>query len=199
MLAATAALAFGPTACGGSDDASLTGVVRQPPLSVGEVQLVSADGGDVTMTPPAGELLVASFGYTSCPDICPTTLSDLSVAVNDLPAELADRVTVAFVTVDPERDTPDVLAGYVGAFFADDGVGLHAVDDRALTAATKAFGVQFSVAEHQPGDAEYAVAHTAVTYVIDDTGTVVVEWPFGAATDDMASDLKTLLSRSNPT
>ena len=64
MLAATAALAFGPTACGGSDDASLTGVVRQPPLSVGEVQLVSADGGDVTMTPPAGELLVASFGYT---------------------------------------------------------------------------------------------------------------------------------------
>lgn len=198
-LALASTLLLAVAACGGGGEAALTGVVREPPLVVGSVQLVSAYGGEVTMTAPDAELLVAAFGYTYCPDICPTTLNDLSIAVNDLPDELADRVTVAFVTVDPERDTPDVLTGYVGAFFADGGIGLHAADADQLAVATDAFGVQFSVADHEPGATDYAVAHTAVTYVIDDTGTVVVEWPFGSATEDMTADLKTLLHRTSTT
>lgn len=193
--AAAVVLALGTAACGSDDGmgGGLAGVVREPPLAVGDVTLTSADGDDVTMAAPTGELLVVAFGYTSCPDICPTTMSDLSIAAGDLPDDLADRVTVAFATVDPERDTPDVVAGYVAAFFPERGLGLRPADDAQLAAATAAFGVQFSIADHAPGDTDYAVAHTAVTYVIDDTGTVVVEWPFGAVPDDMAADLTALL------
>lgn len=174
----------------------MTGVVREPPLSVGSVYLTSAGGEEVAMKAPEGGLLVTTFGYTNCPDICPTTLSDLSVAVNDLPDDLARRVSVAFVTVDPARDTPQVLTDYVGSFFPEQGTGFHGSDDDQLANATDAFGVQFTIAEHDPGATDYEVSHTAGSFVVDDTGTVVVEWPFGATPEDMAADLTTLLTES---
>jgi protein SCO1/2 len=145
----------------------------------------------------AEELLVVYFGYTSCPDICPTTLNDVGIAVADLPADLAERVSVAFVTVDPERDTAEVLQSYL-AHFVDRSVGLRSEDAGELAAAASVFGVQYEVAEHQPGDTTYDVAHTAVTYVVDDTGTVAVEWPFGFDNQDMTSDLRTLLEEGSP-
>mgnify|MGYP001220048775 CR=1 FL=1 len=188
----TAALAV--AGCG-DDERQLAGAVREPALDVASVTLpAAADGREVPMRAEESGLLVVYFGYTSCPDICPTTLSDLSIAVGDLPAELADRVQVAFVTVDPERDTPEVVQGYLGSFFPD-GIALHTEDEDALAAAAAAFGVQYEVADHAPGDEDYDVAHTAVTYVVDDTGHVVVEWPFGMAPDDMAADLSTLLEK----
>jgi protein SCO1/2 len=101
------------------------------------------------------------------------------------------------VTVDPERDTAAVLDGYLDHFF-DDGVALRTDDPDELSAAADAFGVQFEVEDHVAGDA-YDVAHTAMTYVVDDTGAVVVEWPFGFETESMTSDLTTLLRRDPPT
>ena len=196
MLAA-AALTLVPVACGDDADTAsepaLAGVVRDPALEVGSVQLTSSDGSTVSMKADPGELLVATFGYTFCPDICPTTLNDLSIVVNDLPDDLSDRVSVAFVTVDPERDTPEVLSSYVEAFFTDRGLGLHGADEAQLAQATEAFGVQFQIDDHEPGSINYSVAHTAVTYVIDERGSVIVEWPFGTEIDDMTSDLTTLL------
>lgn len=182
----------------GSDDrvgGSLLGVVRTPALDVSEVGLLDvteAEPEPFAVVAPEGEVRVLYFGYTSCPDICPTTMSDVSVAVNDLPAELADRVTVGMVTVDPERDTPDVLSAYLGSFF-DDPVALRAADDAALEEAAAAFGVRFEVADHEPGDTGYEVSHSAVTYVVDDTGSVVVEWPFGFDSEQMTRDLETIL------
>lgn len=181
---------------------SLAGVVREPPLQVADVSLPDVsppDGGAaMPMRAAPGELLLVYFGYTSCPDVCPTTMSDIRVAIEDLDAELAQRVQVAMVTVDPERDTPEVLSGYLGHFFTRS-AALRTEDPDELAAAARAFGVQFEVADHQPGATTYDVAHSAFTYVVDDTGSVVVEWPFGFENRHMTADLTTLLTSQEPT
>lgn len=170
--------------------------MRQPPLVVSAVRLpdAAAGGRSVGLAAQPGELTIVYFGYTYCPDICPTTLSDITVALRDLPEDLGERVTVAFVTVDPDRDTDERLVEYLGFFF-DRAMALRTTDPVALREAANAFGVQFEVEAHDSGATDYGVAHTAITYVIDDTGTVLVEWPFGFPTESMASDLDILLTR----
>jgi protein SCO1/2 len=148
------------------------------------------------MRAPAGQLYLVYFGYTSCPDVCPTTLSDIRVALDDLPPDLAHRVTVAMATVDPERDTGPVLTQYLGHFF-DRSIALREPDPTCFTAAADAFGVQWQVGAHRAGE-PYDVSHTAITYVVDDTGTVAVEWPFGFDSRDMTADLTTLLEEEHP-
>lgn len=148
----------------------------------------------MAMRAPEGEFLLVYFGYTSCPDVCPTTMADISAALVDLPPDRADRVRVAMVTVDPERDTDEVLAGYLDHFFSR-GVALRTEEAAELETAAAAFGVQWQIEEHEPGEA-YDVAHTAVTYVVDDRGQVVVEWPFGFESEAMTSDLNMLLERN---
>jgi protein SCO1/2 len=203
-LAALIAVVFAAAlfaACGEDDPAEgsdLAGIVRAPALQVGGIELSDvSDGGDepVAMRAPAGELYLVYFGYTSCPDICPTTMSDISVAVNDLSADLAPRVTVGMVTVDPERDTAELLDGYLGHFF-DRKMALRTEDPEVLAAAAEAFGVRFEVEAHESGTS-YGVSHSAVTYVVDDAGTVVVEWPFGFDSRDMTADLTTLLTKES--
>jgi protein SCO1/2 len=178
---------------------ALQGLVRTPSLEVAGVQLpdVGHGGTPFEMQAPKGELYLVYFGYTSCPDICPTTMSDMRVAIEALPAEQAERVTVAMATVDPERDTDEVITSYISHFF-DDGIALRTTDLAAFEAAAGAFGVQWEIEAHAAGVTDYDVGHSAVTYVVDDTGTVVDEWPFGLETDAMTSDLKTLLREEQP-
>jgi protein SCO1 len=176
---------------------TLAGVVRSQPLDVAAVSLPDAANGGtpLPMQAPDGELLLVYFGYTHCPDICPTTMSDISVALGDLPPALAERVAVAMVTVDPERDTDERLTDYMGYFFSR-AHALRTTDPAELDEAARAFGVRWEVEDHEPGE-RYEVAHTAITYVVDDSGTVVVEWPFGFDTELMAADLELLLERSD--
>ena len=201
-VAAIVAVVLTTASCGSEDSstARLAGVVRTPALDVGDVELPDVSGRSEVSTPmraPDDELVLVYFGYTSCPDICPTTMSDIRAAVRELPAELAERVTVAMATVDPDRDTPEVLNGYLGHFF-DRTMALRTEDPSALAAAAEAFGVRYEVADHEPGAAAYEVSHSAVTYVVDDTGSVVVEWPFGFDSDDVTADLTTLLDEESP-
>ena len=90
------------------------------------------------------------------------------------------------------RDTLERLDDYLGHFFSRR-LPLRTEDFDRLSAVTAAFGVQWEIEEHEPGDQAYDVAHTALTYVVDDTGTVRVEWPFGFSSEDMAADLAALL------
>lgn len=202
VLAALGLLAGCGNDDGGGDGAlDLAGVVRTPALDVATVELPNASEPEpvpTAMQAPAGELWLIYFGYTSCPDICPTTMSDISVALADLPAEDAERVTVGMVTVDPDRDSAEVLSGYLGHFF-DRSMALRTDDPDALNTAADAFGVRFEVADHEPGAKVYEVSHTGVTYVVDDTGTVVVEWPFGFDSLDMTADLRAILDASTAT
>lgn len=178
-------------------DEALSGITRPDPLQVGDVTVPDATtggaGGDFAMAATSpDELLIAYFGYTSCPDICPTTLADLRTAFEQVGAE-AERATVAMVTVDPERDTGDKLSNYLSSFFSDYRA-LRQPDLDLLAAAEAPFGARSSVVHNDDGTVD--VSHTAITYVVDDRGEVLVEWPFGTEPDAMADDLTVLLDRS---
>jgi protein SCO1/2 len=177
--------------CGDSKpvDEQLGGVVRSPKPDVQLVSLPDTDGVEHNLQAEPGGLLVLYFGYTSCPDVCPTTMSDLSAAVG-LIGDDADKVQVAMATVDPDRDTPDVLADYITAFFPD-GLALRTEDPAALKAAADPLGVTYDVTTADDGEVE--VTHTGFLYVIDDQGLLRVQWPFGTSDDDMAHDLEVLL------
>lgn len=216
LLAAFALVAVALAGCGGGDGGSarasggsgdsggsaasgeLAGAVRQPPLEVASVTLpnatVGADGAPFAMQAQPGGLLVVYFGFTSCPDICPTTLSDVGRAVRELPAAERERVEVAMVTVDPDRDTGQIMTSYLDTFVRGGGVALRTTDPAQQQAAQDAFRV---VANRIPEGDSYTFEHTAVTYAIDDTGTVVVEWPFGTSSATMARDMEILLARSD--
>lgn len=199
MVAVVAIALLGSCGDGGRDRArpgGLSGAVRTPPLEVGAVSLPDespgANGAAFTMTAAPGGLLVVYFGFTSCPDICPTTLSDTGRALQELDAADRDRVAVAMVTFDPERDTGEVLTSYLETFVAGGGHALRTVDPALQQAAQDAFNV---VVRRISEGSTYTFDHTAVSYVVDDRGTVVVEWPFGTSPDAMRRDLEILLRR----
>ena len=154
-----------------------------------DFNLVDANGVHRQLRDFKGKVVAIFFGYTHCPDVCPTTLYDFSVALKLLGAE-ANKVQVLFVTVDPERDTPAVLALYVPAFNPNF-LGLYT--DPAKTAlVAKAFRVYY---HKQTKDAagRYAVDHSAFTYVYDKDGRLRLKMPFAESSTDIANDLKQLL------
>ena len=198
LLTLVATLVLFAAACGGSDDganneSALAGYERTPAPEVGSITLPAANRtpADFTFQADPDELLMVTFGYSSCPDICPTTLADSRLALSQL-GDRAAAVALAFVSIDPERDTDDVLTNYVEAFI-DDGIAVRTDDADALALAADAFGVTYFVGENDAGDLE--VAHTPHVFLVDDQGSMILTWPFGTTADDMASDLDLLLDR----
>jgi len=135
-----------------------------------------------------GKAVVVFFGYTQCPDVCPTTLMEIKAALQQLGAD-SKRVQVLFISVDPERDTRELLANYVPAFDAD---FLGLFGDAAATEKTaKEFRVYYQKqAGSTPGS--YTVDHTAGSYVFDAQGRVRLFVRHGQA-ENLAEDLRTLL------
>jgi len=177
-------------------DATLSGFVENPVRDVGAQALPdAATGADTAFVADTDGMLLVFFGYTSCPDVCPTTLSDLVKTLRRLDPQQVARLDVVMVTVDPDRDSADLLAGYVTHFGAD----WHALrtDDRALLdEVVEAFGAVYQYGTATP-DGGYEVAHSAFVYGVDDTGHVVVEWPSGMAPESVARDLDLLLEAAD--
>lgn len=136
-----------------------------------------------------GKAVVVFFGFTQCPDVCPTTLADVAQAMRQLGAD-ADRVQVLFVTVDPERDTEEALAKYVPAFDARF-LGLRG-DLEATRRAAKEFKVYFEKRPGKTPDA-YSVDHSAQSYVIDREGRLRLFVRQERIAADLAGDLRVLL------
>ncbi len=191
------------SACGDGDDAAsgaergpdgLAGFRRDPAPDVGQFSLpdLANGGADFALRADPGELLVVYFGFTHCPDFCPTTLSDLKLARNRLDEADAARVDVAMATVDPERDLP-VLADYIGSFF-EDGKALGTDDAALLSRVAAPFGVGYDVYETANGT---QVDHTTFLYAVDDEGKLTLSWQFGITIDDLASDLEILLDEAS--
>ncbi|MDX2381933.1 MAG: SCO family protein [Acidimicrobiia bacterium] len=182
-------------ACGPDDggDSTLTGIVRDPaPVVDGTVLPSVADEGEIVeFRARQGGLQAVYFGYTSCPDVCPTTLADLTVALRKLPDDQSAMVDTVMVTVDPDRDL-DILADYVRSFIPDaDAAGTD--DDDLLAEAAEPFGVVYSVTALDDGS--IGVEHSPFLYVVNDRGELVVTWQFGETSDNMAADMATLLER----
>ncbi|MBI1214217.1 MAG: redoxin domain-containing protein [Alphaproteobacteria bacterium] len=150
------------------------------------------DGKTVTAKDYRGKIVLIYFGYTFCPDICPNTLENMASVLDKLGKE-ADRVRFLFVTVDPDRDTPDVLKKYA-AVFAPQVVGLRMTPDR-LTALTRRYRIAYSVTKESKGH-PYTVSHSSAVYIFDDKGharLLVTDLDKGENIGDVASDLKRLL------
>jgi len=168
-------------ACGG--DVALHGVVRSAPLEVGQLALtevtdpdvraggIVVDGRLALRAATDERLLLVYFGFLNCPDVCPTTLADLRSALTRLGPTERERIDLAFITVDPDRDGPEELAAALDAFLAS------------------------ATVEVAP-DGRVDVAHSAVLYAVDSTGRVVIEWPFGTSATALAEDLAVLLRRA---
>ena len=200
MLFAAAA-AFGLTAhaaaaAGDGPSGKLRGFVMSPAPEVGSFSLPDATqgGAPLALTAAPGGLMLVYFGYTACPDICPTTLSDLGVALRRL-GKPAERVDVAMVTVDPERDTADVLDGYVGHFITRGHHALRTDDPSELARVANAFGARYEVRKEADGAVE--VGHSALVYAVDDRGIVQVAWPFGMSSRAVTKDPRVLLRDQN--
>ncbi|MEW6165543.1 MAG: SCO family protein [Pseudomonadota bacterium] len=137
-----------------------------------------------------GKAVVVFFGYTRCPDICPTTLATLQETMRLL-GPRADRVQVLFVTVDPERDTPEVLAAYVPWFDARFR-GLHGAPENTRAVARE-FRVFFSRVEDKSAMG-YSIDHSATSYAYDPQGRLRLLISHGAAPAHLAADLDALLA-----
>ena len=153
-----------------------------------ELSLTDHTGKPRTLADFPGKVVVVFFGYLHCPDVCPTTLADLKSVVDQL-GEDGKRVQVLFVTVDPERDTRELLAQYVSAFHPDF-LGLYG--DLTQTARTaKEFKVFFQkVAGSRPDN--YSVDHTAGSYIFDTKGRLRLFVSHGQE-HALAADIRTLL------
>lgn len=152
--------------------------------------LVDHTGKPVTLASYKGKVVVVFFGYTQCPDVCPTTMADMAAVMQKLGPQ-ADAVQVAFVTLDPERDTQQLLASYVPAFDKRF-VGLRGTPEQTAKVA-KDFKVFYSkVPGTEPGS--YTIDHTAGSYVFDRSGQLRLFVRHGQATDSIVHDIRQLLS-----
>jgi len=191
----SAALALGAALATGCDK---LGPSRSPFFGVdvtgakmgGELRLKDSTGKDRALADFRGKVVALFFGYTHCPDVCPTTLADMAKAMKLLGTD-AQRVQVLFVTVDPKRDTPELLGQYVPAFDPSF-LGLWG-DAGATTKATKDFNIYFQERAGKDAGA-YTVDHTAQSFVIDKEGRLRLVWPYGIEPAQMAGDLKVLLN-----
>ena len=182
-------------ACGsGTATNPIAGLQRDPAPEVGSLSLpdASAGGADFTFTPGEGKYLIVYFGYTSCPDVCPTTLSEVKKALARV-GEQAKNVEVAMITVDPNRDSDELLTKYVQTFVKG-GHALRTDDDTTLQKVAKGFGSGYSVTTNAKGEVE--VTHSGTLYLVDPAGTLILEWPFGLKAKAIADDLVTLFGKA---
>ena len=177
----------------GSSSSTFIGLQREDPLDVSAATFteVARDGSSTPFRFKAksGELLVVFFGYTSCPDVCPTSLAEMRNALKRLGTD-GEKVSVAFVTVDPQRDTPERLHDFVGTYIPKYHI-LRTTDLAMLDRAKEAFLASSSVTTNENGVVE--VTHTGTSYVVDEYGIVVDELPFGVGADGMTNDLRILV------
>lgn len=174
-----------------SKPASFRGTTYGEPYPVAqEIELARDNDSSFRLSEMRGKVVLLFFGYTSCPDVCPTTLAELKQALEKLGEAKAKQVQVLFVTVDPQRDTPERVQEYV-AHFNQDFIGLSGTESD-LANVWKNYGV-FRETVEGTSDAGYLVNHTARVTLIDQAGNVRVSFAFDTPVEDIVHDLKLLL------
>ncbi len=173
------------------ENVKLRGIVYDPPLIATDFSLIREDGTVFRLSEQRGKLILLFFGYTFCPDVCPTTLYDVRQAMDKLKEAERKHVEVVFVTVDPERDTPQRIQEYV-RHFSPDFIGLSGSEE-TLKPIWQAYHVT-RIIEKTSSAAGYLVNHSAYLYLIDPEGYLRVIFPFGTSPDDIAYDIRHLLA-----
>lgn len=157
-------------------------------LITAKFDLIDHDGCAVTHESYAGQWLLVYFGFTHCRVVCPRSLTRLSMVLNALPADLAQKVQALYITVDPKRDTSEVMRDYLATRYPQI-KGLTG-SEAQIVEAKKAFKV-FSRPKADPSNpAGYDVPHTAITYLIDPAGNYATHWADTRSAEEIVSDLQ---------
>lgn len=176
--------ALGASHAGG---AALKAGAFDPPRLAPDFRLMGSDGHELTMSGYRGKVVLLAFGFTSCPDVCPTTLATFAQAHRKL-GPAAAEVQVVYVTVDPERDVPARLRTYLEAFDPSFVGGTGNAEQ--LAAVRRAYGI---AAEKKRFGGTYTYAHSSFTLLIDRAGRIRALMPYGHGADDYVHDVTLLL------
>jgi protein SCO1/2 len=187
-LLVTAATLLSALCASASDRPTLKAGVFDPPRAAPELSLDASTGGKLSLANYRGKVVLVGFGFTSCPDVCPTTLATLAQARKKLGVQ-AEQLQVIYVTVDPERDNADRMRAYLRGFDPTFVGGVGAADQ--LTAVRKNYGV---MAERKNAGNSYTVGHSSSVYLIDRNGLLRGMMLYGRLPDDYAHDVRALLS-----
>jgi len=178
-----------------SKPASFRGTMYAEPYPPApEIELNRDNGASFKLSELRGNVVLLFFGYTSCPDVCPTTMAELKQALDELDEDDAKQVQVLFVTVDPERDTPERVQEYVNHFNSDF-IGLSGTESE-LTEVWKKYGV-FRENVEGTSAAGYLVNHTARVTLIDRDGNLRLSYAFDTPVDSIVHDLKLLFKEKS--
>lgn len=168
--------------------------VFDPPRAAPDFALKGSNGSELRLSRYRGKVVALGFGYTHCPSVCPTTLAFLAEARKKL-AAAGSNFQVVYVTVDPERDTPEQLKSFLAGF---DPTFIGATGTpQQLAEVRKAYGITLSeriFVETLP-KSNYFLDHSSFVYLVDRTGELRAMMPFGVSADDMEHDIKVLLTQ----
>jgi protein SCO1/2 len=188
-LAAWLPLVLLAAPAGAADEPSLKAGVFSPPRAAPDFSLAGSDGAELKLSRYRGKVVILEFGFTSCPDVCPTTLAALAAARKKLAAQ-AGELQVVYVTVDPERDDAARLREYLHGFDPTFVGGTGSAEQ--LAAVRQEYGI---AAEKVISGAGYSFSHSSYTYLIDREGNLRALMPYGHSSDDYAHDVGILLER----
>ncbi len=166
------------------------GSVIQQDFKAPDLSLPDGKGESFQLAQQRGKVVVMFFGFTHCPDICPTTMADFA-RIHQRLGKDAGRVDFVFISVDPDRDTPQITAQYA-AKFDPSFVGLSGTEQQ-LTPVWKAYGVYRQLDKKSPTDTNYNVEHSTQIYLVDPSGNLRITYSYGTPVDDMLQDIRHLL------
>jgi protein SCO1 len=189
---AGALLVWAAFACAAGDafSAELKTGAFKPPRPAPEMSLRGSDGAELKLAHYRGKVVALGFGYTTCPDVCPTTLAYLAQAREKLGPAGRD-MQVVYITVDPERDSLERLRAYIGGFDPTFVGGTGTPEQ--LAEVRKAYGIVIAREDVPESKSAYWVHHSSFVYLIDRAGYLRALLPFGVKVDDIVHDVKTLL------
>lgn len=173
--------------------AGLYGKVYNPPRTAFDFTLPVSNGERIHLRDYQGRVVLLFFGYTNCPDICPTTLADIKGALAQL-GDKAKEVTVLFITVDPANDTPERLAEYLGYFHEPGFIGLSGTEAETAAIAYQ-YGAKFYREEGTTATGGYTMAHTARLFLINRQGEWAMTMEYGTPAEQIAANLIYWLAR----
>lgn len=171
------------------------GAVTDPPAPIGDFTLTDQANAPFALSEFKGKWIMLYYGYTHCPDVCPMTLSILRDVKKTLGPD-GDQIAVAFVTIDPDRDTVDLMGKYVAHFDASF-KALTGTPDQ-IAAAAKPLNVKYDKRPSDQPALGYTMAHTAFVYLIDPQFRLRVTYPFSVKSEEITADLQYLMKQPTP-
>jgi len=188
FAALSAAIAMTAAACAGTAREAL------PVLpGGGDFAMVDHNGQPFTLTSQRGKIVLIFFGYTFCPDACPTTLSKLASVYRRLGKD-ASLVKTLYISVDPERDTPAVLKADLENFKID-ALGLTG-SKAQIDAVVSQYGAMYEIVPTPESAAKYTVSHTTTLYGLDSDGRLRIRWRYDASADEIVDGIRSILKSS---